>query len=160
MKIGTRVTYVDSAGEKHDATVTEVGPRGPSGSRTVDLTLDDGGKRSDVPHAADGKGTRTYWIEATPPPVERAAEPVHPPTRGADYVYGEGEATDAPDTAGTPLPLTGPGDVTPLDDDGPGLGGGGGGTPVTPPDGTEADIGTAGADTADVGSTGRTTRRK
>jgi hypothetical protein len=98
----------------------------------LDLKIDpDGSLREGVPHAADGKGTRTYWIEAASPTgmtegqreaAERAARPSRA-TRGADYVYGESEQEPAP----------GPGDVG-TEDDGPGLGGGGGGTPpVVPP---------------------------
>lgn len=158
MKTGTRVTYVDSKGGEHPATVTEVGERGPSGSRVVSLELDDGGTKSEVPHAADGKGTRTYWTEAASTgggltegqqAAAALAEQAPPKTRGADYVYGEGE------------PEPGPGDAT--TQDGPGLGGGGGkdpGNPPPPPPPDPETESTAGDAQAGADSESRSARRK
>lgn len=128
MKTGTRVLYVDSAGDSHGATVTDVHERGPSGSRVVSLELDSGGTKKEVPHAHDGKeAKRTYWIEAPADGSgvtdgQRAAAEYAgreaPKTRGAGYVHGEPDGD--------------PGDAT-TQDDGPGLGGGGGKAPTDPP---------------------------
>lgn len=139
MQEGSRVIYVDSKGEEHEATVLRVSGTGGTLHKTVDLyTGDNPAKnvRRDVPHAEDATGGHTHWREAPPMAggltgAQRASLTPRAPsppatTRGTDYVYGEGE--DVAPGLGGGGGREGEAEGT------PGLGGGGG-RDETPPAG-------------------------
>lgn len=86
MRIGDRVTYVESKTKRHPATVTAIVGAGASNWKRLDLSY--AGKTptelltaADVAHAGDQAEGEGYWLLATETeePPERRAEPEKQP---------------------------------------------------------------------------------
>lgn len=73
MRPGQQVSYTDSKGKRHEATVTAIAGTGESGMKTLDLAVDDG-VATNVPHGDDRESGEGFWLledEEVPAPVAR-----------------------------------------------------------------------------------------